>query len=101
VETELREVSLRIGGSTFEFIDNKLESICIHTIDLPVAHLRTGITFQSSREDIRKALGEPTRMRGNVFIYEGADGSSQEFQLANDPGSDQDEIIAITISRAP
>lgn len=61
---------LRMGACTFAFIDNRLVAISIHSATLKNARLEEGVTFQSSTEEVRKALGEPTEETYAALTFE-------------------------------
>jgi len=89
---------LGMGACRFEFIDNRLVAISIHRVTLANAHLKEGVTFQSSHEQVKEALGKPTRETHTVLTFERDGGYVLRCQFMSDPTqAGKSELIAFAI----
>jgi hypothetical protein len=89
---------LRIGGSYFGFVDNRLTSIAVHRAAVENAHLTNGIGFESSYDEVRSAFGEPVEATDLELTFVTKDGYTITFCFWDEPVWGKRELIAITIS---
>ncbi|MHC4777120.1 MAG: hypothetical protein ACYTFG_00940 [Planctomycetota bacterium] len=73
-----------IRASRFEFEDNKLVTIDIHSVDLEGAFLKNGISFKSSPEDVKKIFGKPIEKGKGTLLFETENGFRIEFHFIMD-----------------
>ncbi len=89
---------LNIGACKFGFVDNSLVSISIHSVTLPTAHFKNGISFKSSINDLLAAFGEPIKSMNHKYTFVNEDGYVTEFQFFPDPQiKGEERLSTITI----
>ncbi len=65
---------LRIGGSCFGFVDNRLTTIAVCRGAVKNAHLANGIGFESCYDEVRSAFGEPVEATDLELTFVTEDG---------------------------
>jgi len=75
---------LRIGACTFSFVNNKLVAISISSATLKDARLESGVTFQSSYDEVKKTVGEPTEETYSTLTFERDNEYVLRFQFMGD-----------------
>jgi len=75
---------LRIGACTFSFVNNKLVAISISSATLKDARLESGVTFQSSYDEVKRTVGEPTEETYSTLTFERDNEYVLRFQFMGD-----------------
>ena len=78
---------LSIGACRFGFIDNHLVIISIHSATLKDAHLKNGISFGSSYDEVKSAYGEPLEATNFDLKYSTENGYFVKFHFVADNSS--------------
>ena len=89
---------LRMGACTFGFVNNKLVAISIHSATLKDARLEMGVTFQSSYDEVKRTVGEPTKETYTNLTFERDNGYVLRFQfMADSLQAGKRKLIAIEV----
>ena len=88
-----------IGASRFTFRDGKVVGISIHIASLPNARFDNGIGFDSKREEVLKAFGEPIDNSKPGLPEFDIAGTRVRFHMSATPDDVYGKSIAIKLTR--
>lgn len=89
---------LFIGACRFGFVDNRLVSISVHSATLEKAYMENGISFTSSYDEVKSAIGEPMEATYSDLKFITENGYIIKFHFVPDALSEgKRELISIAI----
>ncbi len=87
-----------IDATYYQFIDNKLVSIGIHSATMPDAYMKNGLSFKSTLEEFKKLYPQAEEKRRDTFTHYTENDYVIEFTFYPTYPDDELKLSAITLS---